>query len=186
LLLLNLVFVVADQRFATLIRILGIKPRDEGEAEHSGPKLGKEADVLYGSFKRVLSRILLGSCLIRLLLCGIMREMNGLITAKGIRKSQIAKKHASQRANIQLNENSQGHECAPVARLRLQTLLEMCSHPKHGEDWIRNLAGNTPLAHQLKALTNLWLTLGCPSNIFWRELRVPYNDIVDCPDSEKS
>jgi hypothetical protein len=59
LLLLNLVFVVADQRFATLIRILGIKPRDEGEAEHSGPKLGKEADVLYGSFKRVLSRILL-------------------------------------------------------------------------------------------------------------------------------
>ena len=63
--------------------------------------------------------------------------------------------------------------------IRLLTLMETCSHPKHGEEMLRNLAQNTPLYHQLRELVSLWQSLGCPRNIFWQSTIVRYNYIAD-------
>ena len=63
--------------------------------------------------------------------------------------------------------------------LALATVLDMCSHPKHGEAEMRNLARTTPLYRELRALRDLWQALGRPESKLWWETRVFYNRIVN-------
>jgi hypothetical protein len=76
--------------------------------------------------------------------------------------------------------------CASEAQLPLLTVVSLIQSKKFGAQTIRNLGGTTPLAHHLKALSDLWQSLGRPQNIFWRSSLVYYNRIVDAPDSDKA
>jgi hypothetical protein len=69
--------------------------------------------------------------------------------------------------------------------LPLIAILSLIQSPAFGEQTVRNLAGTSPLAHQLKAVSDLWQQLGCPDNIFWRGTTVFYNRIADAPESQK-
>jgi hypothetical protein len=66
--------------------------------------------------------------------------------------------------------------CPPIS---LQQLLGKMSCPKVGEAGIRRLVKTTQAQDDLRALVNLWKSLGRPSSVFWRETRVFYNRIVD-------
>jgi hypothetical protein len=60
--------------------------------------------------------------------------------------------------------------CDIEAQIPLLTLVRLIESKTFRMDTVRNLAGTetSPLAHQLKALCGLWVSLGRPDNIFWR------------------
>src|SRR6266436_1970485 len=65
--------------------------------------------------------------------------------------------------------------CADVF-LSLLTLLDTYSHPTHCEGEIRCLARTSQThSHHLKALVDLWQSLGRPDSTLWLETRVFYN-----------
>jgi hypothetical protein len=90
----------------------------------------------------------------------------------------------------QIANNQQETHSKPYVRgdvqISLLTALLMLQSEKVGEGTIDDLAGKTPLARDLKALSTLWQSLGCPDNIFWSSTVVFYNRIVDAPDSQKA
>ncbi len=65
--------------------------------------------------------------------------------------------------------------------LPLSTILGMCSSPEHGEFEMRNLAQNDQSYHHLRALRDLWQSLGCPDSLLWLETRVFCNRLANAP-----
>jgi hypothetical protein len=72
------------------------------------------------------------------------------------------------------------------AQLPLITVLALIQSEKFGRQTIQNLAGTSPLGHQLKSVSDLWQSLGSPDNMFWRGTPAFYSRIVDADDSQKA
>jgi hypothetical protein len=83
-------------------------------------------------------------------------------------------------------ESSLDHAYESQVKIPLLTLVALIQSETFGGQTIENLAGTNPLARQLKALSDLWQSLGCPNNLFWRSTCVFYNRIADADDSQKA
>ena len=95
-------------------------------------------------------------------------------------------KDVPQQLPQKLEVDSEQDEHASEGPLPLLTVVYLIESSKFGSQTIRNLAGTTPLAHHLKALSDLWQSLGRPDNVFWRSTLVYYNRIAKAPDSDKT